>query len=84
MTVRNTPTESGTILRQEAHDLHFDVPRSSAFDWIIINYRVVKGGGPRGGGSLIFRNIPQSSQTESSGFPSYLLPLDTPGPLRTL
>ena len=24
-------------------------------------YRVVKGGGPRGGGSLIFPNVPQSS-----------------------
>ena len=25
------------------------------------NYRVVKGGGPRGGGSLIFPKVPQSS-----------------------
>ena len=37
-------------------------------------YRVVKGGGPRGGVSLIFPKVPQSSQTESLGFPSYLPP----------
>ena len=41
-------------------------------------------GGPRGGVSLIFPKVPQSSQTESLGFPSYPLPLDTLGPLRTL
>ncbi len=34
---------------------------------------------------LIFPKLPQSSQTESLyGFPSYPLPLNTPGPLRTL
>ena len=34
---------------------------------------------------VIFPNVPQSSQTESLGFPNYHpLPLDTPGPLRTL
>ncbi len=27
---------------------------------------------------LIFAKVPESSQTESSGFPSYPLPLDTP------
>ena len=27
-----------------------------------IDYRVVKGGGPRGGGSLIFPKLPQSSR----------------------
>ena len=36
-------------------------------------------GVPRGGGSLIFPKVPQSSQTESLGFPSYL---NTPGTLR--
>ena len=41
-------------------------------------YRIPKGGVPRGGGSLIFPKVPQSSQTESLGFPSYPLPLDTP------
>ncbi len=48
-------------------------------------YRVVKGGGPRGGGSLMFPKAPQSSQTESLGFPSYISPLDIPpqGPWRT-
>ena len=46
-------------------------------------YRVVKGGGPRGGVSLIFPKVPQSSRPESLGFTSYPLPLDTP-PLRTL
>ena len=37
------------------------------------NYRVVKGGVPRGGGSLIFPNVPQSSlgilQTNKRGEP---------------
>ncbi len=48
------------------------------------SYRVLKGPGGllRGGGSLIFPNVPckvpQSSQTESLGFPSYPLPLNTP------
>ena len=32
----------------------------------------------------MFPKVPQSSQTESLGFPSYPLPLNTPGPLRTL
>ena len=41
------------------------------FEHTII-YRIVKGVGPRGGGSLIFPKVPQSSQTESLGFPSYL------------
>ena len=45
---------------------------------------LLRGGGPRGGVSLTFPTVPQSSQTESLGFPSYPLPLDTPGPLRTL
>ena len=31
---------------------------------------------------LIFPKVPQSSQTESSKFPSYALPLDTPSPLK--
>ena len=41
---------------------------------------LLRGGVPRGGGSLIFPKVPQSSQTESLGFPSYP-PLEHP-PLR--
>ena len=43
----------------------------------LLCYRVFKGGGPKGGVSLMFPQVPQSSQTESLGFPSYPLPLDT-------
>ena len=39
-----------------------------------MDYRVVKGRG--------FPKVPQSSQTESLGFPSYPLPLNTPGTLK--
>ena len=31
---------------------------------------------------LIFPKVPQSSQTEFLGFPSFLLPLNTPGTLK--
>ncbi len=45
-------------------------------------YRVLKGPGmSKGGGSLIFPKVPQSSRPESSGFPSYVreAPKDTKG-----
>ncbi len=53
--------------------------------WGICLYIIglLRGGCPRGGVSLMFPKVPQSSQTESLGFPSYPLPLGAP-PLRTL
>ena len=46
------------------------------------DYRVVKGGGPRGGGSLIFPKVPQSSQTESEKGSPVTPPLEHPGTLK--
>ena len=39
-------------------------------------------GGPRGGGSIIFPKVPQSSQTESLGWDPVTPPLEHPGTLR--
>ncbi len=43
---------------------------------------LLRGGVPRGGGSLIFPKLPQSSQTESLGFPRNTPSLGHPGTLK--